>query len=117
MQWLWFALGQMLNILRQANLVAASSSNPVSKMREWVWRNLVGLLIRSAFALSTWYILTETNLGPVAITKLAGAEWVPNIPLSQMPLLALPFGIVFDLLFDMAIERWPWLKSKLPVLQ
>lgn len=113
MHWFCFIVGQVVNVFRQANLVAGSdpTKNPINSSFRWVYRNLVGLAVREVFAVTAFWLMLNTNLGALAITKIAGAEYVPNIPLAQIPIIGLPFGIMFSIGSDYLIEKWGWLKS------
>lgn len=118
MQWLWFILGQVVNVFRQAHLVASSGTknHSITTMWGWMYRNLVGLLVREVFAIALWLLLTHPAAGPAII-----AYWKPDYAkyasiFVEIPFLAAPFGIIFSIGADYALERWPWLKRHIPAL-
>lgn len=120
--WLAFVLGQMLNIVRQAKLVAGCKpeKNPIRSALVWIRRNLVGLIIREGLSLAAWALVVYTPVGIYLIHTFAGQQWVPGEPLAvvlgRVPVVAFPFGIILSLAFDYLIEKWPWLKAKIPAL-
>lgn len=118
MQWLWFLLGQVVNVFRQANLVARSApeKNRIASMWSWIYRNAVGLAVREVFAIGGWLLLTHPQGGELLI-----AHWWPTYAkfvflLTEIPFLAAPFGIVFSIAADFALERMGWLKRHIPPL-
>jgi len=116
MQWIWFAVGQVVNVFRQASLVASSTSNPINSTWAWVYRNLVGLAVREIFAISAWMLLTHPRVGEAII-----AHWFPAYAkfasvLVELPFLAAPFGMLFSIMADYGMERFPWLKQHIPPL-
>lgn len=118
MQWIWFILGQIVNVLRQAKLVADSrpDKNSINSPWRWIYRNSIGLAVREVFAVSLWLLLVHPSAGPALI-----AHWKPEYaqyaPLfHQIPFLAAPFGIVFSIGSDYLLEKWPWLKAHIPSL-
>ena len=114
MVWLWFILGQVLNILRQAKLVAQSRSNPISSPWKWIHRNWVGLLVREAFAIGFWLVLVHQNAGPAIIESLKPGWGQYARVFVDIPFLALPFGIVFSIAADERLESSPNIKKHLP---
>ena len=118
MLWLCFIIGQGLNILRQSVLVAGSSpnKNPIASPWRWIYRNAVGLAIREVAAITFWLGLIHPVLGPAII-----AHWKPEYAqyarfFREIPFFAVPFGMVFSIGFDFGLEKWSWLKSKIPPL-
>lgn len=115
-QWLWFILGQVINVLRQAKLVAGSTKNPIDSPWRWMHRNAIGLLVREVFAIGGWLLLTHPQGGELLI-----AHWWPAYAkfvflLAEIPFLAAPFGIVFSIAADYGMEKLPWLKRHIPPL-
>lgn len=117
MQWLYFVLGQVVNVFRQAHLVARSKpeANPVSSTFRWIHRNLIGLAVREVFAISLWLVATSSKA-----EGLVGV-WFPQYAhftsaLVEIPFLAAPFGIVLSIASDYCLERWTWLKAHIPPL-
>lgn len=119
MQWIWFVLGQLLNVLRQAKLVAQSrpQKNPVDKWYKWIHRNLWGLLIRESFAIGTWLLLVHDAAGPAIIESLKPGWGQYAKVFVDIPFLACPFGIVFSILFDERLESSPNIKKHIPKLE
>lgn len=119
MMWLWFIVGQVVNVLRQAKLVAgcAAEKNPINTVGRWIYRNFIGLLVREVIAVGVWTVLVHPKLGPAALSYLMGAQWgqYANV-LSEVPVLALPFGIVWSIFADMWLETSPRIKAHIPAL-
>ena len=118
MMWLWFLLGQVVNVFRQASLVARSApeKNPIRSTWRWVYRNLIGLTVREVFAIAGWLVLTHPAAGQGLITY-----WFPTYAkfptlMIDLPFLAAPFGIVFSIGSDYLMERFDWLKRHIPPL-
>jgi hypothetical protein len=127
--WLWFAIGQVVNVFRQAHLVAGSApdkaqlvagsapdKNAINSPLRWIYRNLVGLAVREVFAIGLWLLLTHPAAGEAII-----AHWFPAYAkfvglLVEIPFLAAPFGIIFSIGADYFLEKWPWLKRHIPPL-
>lgn len=117
MQWVWFIVGQVLNVLRQAKLVAQSRSNPVGTKWGWIRKNAIGLAIREAAAIGAWMLLVHPDAGPAILESFKpGMGQYANI-FVQLPFLACPFGIVFSIFFDERLESSPNIKKHIPKLE
>lgn len=118
MQWLFFILGQVINVLRQAKLVAGSGpeKNPIGSKWRWIYRNAVGLMIREVAAITFWLLLTHPMAGP-ALLEMLRPDWGQYAQiLIEIPFLACPFGVCFSIWADERMESWPWLKKHIPAL-
>ena len=117
MMWLFFISGQVLNVLRQAKLVAQSKNNPINSPWKWVKRNAIGLAVREVGAITVWLLLTHHSFGPALVESLKpGWGQYANI-LHQIPFLALPFGMVFSIWADERLESSPSIKNQIPRLE
>lgn len=119
MLWLWFLLGQILNVLRQAKLVAQSNpaKNPIDHWYLWIRRNAIGLLIREVAAIGTWVLLIHPDAGPAIIDSVKPGWGQYASVFQQIPFLACPFGIIFSIFFDERLESSPNIKKHIPKLE
>lgn len=116
MVWLWFVLGQVLNVLRQAKLVAQSKpqKNPIDHWYLWIRRNAIGLAVREAAAIGMWLLLIHPDAGPAVIESLRPGWGLYAKVFNDIPFLACPFGIVFSIFWDERLESSPNIKRHLP---
>ncbi len=111
MLWLSFIIGQVLNILRRANLVGTSRSNPLDTWG-FIARNWVLLLIRGVLGAALWALLSHN---PSVLTDILGHfGWEVNLTIPLVPMCAVAFGITVDIFLDWGLEKVPFFKSELP---
>ena len=117
--WLAFSVGLILNMLRQAALVAHSKSNTVvNTIHGYLWRNAIGLTLRAVMDWALWAVITyNPQLFLNRVISIPGTTFsmTVNVPLI-VPVYILA-GIACDLFWDFVIEHWAWLQSKLPPLE
>lgn len=115
-QWLWFILGQIINVLRQAKIVAGSNKNPINSPWAWIHRNAIGLLLREVAAITFWLLLTHPMAGPALLDGIRPGWGRYAQLLIEIPFLACPFGVCFSIWADERMESWAWLKKRIPPL-
>ena len=110
--WGYFVLGQVLNVMRQAALISGSgkSASIRTVWRFW-YRNLLGILVRFAAAGILWAFTVYNSSAVANMLGFGSGLVVPDIWVVWFGA-----GVFMDLAVDYAIERWPSLKSKIPVL-
>jgi hypothetical protein len=102
--WLAFIVGQGAYILMRAKMAADSPlPNHVSSIKQYFVRSWIAFLIRWILGAG---IFSLAMAGP---WEIAGHH-IPQLP--RLIPVACMFGLCFDVAFDAAQTKWPWLKLK-----
>ena len=106
--WIAFLIGQILNVFRRAALVSSSPKNiQINSVWMFFVRNDVAFAIRGVLGAGLYALL------------MAGPWTVKTWTIPQLPkhwAVALMFGIVFDVVFESAQTKWPFLKLQFPTI-
>lgn len=113
--WLWFAVGEMMYVLKRAYFMVKGPSPTVTSYGTFFADFWPALIVRG-MAGATIYWLT---FYPDLIAKIA--SWVGlTSPIPQLPqigVVALLAGLSADAVLDMLIAKIPFLGSWLPTIQ
>ena len=110
--WPLFVCGQLLSILRKAELAVQATTNPIKSRREYARLYWVILLYRSVVALSIFWVWV---IYPAAFSSLAhsiGLTW--NLELPPTPPIAIFAGLLYDVGLEWVFNKVPSLRIDLP---
>jgi hypothetical protein len=121
--YLAFVVGQLLSVLRRADMATRSLTNPTPNRRTFIWRNWVPILIRSVLEfVFIFYPYREFDINTI-ISKFG---WHLPFLIPQSVVVAFLFGFFSDALLDWLLTlqtfpgtTWPiptWIKEQVPPL-
>jgi hypothetical protein len=99
-----FLIGQLLNIIKRADLVIQSPHNTTGSVKQYVLHYGVQLIFQLAFGVALFN-------GVLANDWLLGMIWKPLATVKWTASTAFFAGLIFDNLMDWAIERFPVLRQ------
>jgi hypothetical protein len=103
--WAAYMIGQLLHVLKRADMSVKSKISGVASIRQFLSLNWIAIVIRLG-AGAALYELVWRN--PKVIGALLGVSWLEQLPMGWA--VAFLFGLLSDLLVD-------WLTAKVPALQ
>lgn len=110
--WLAFALGQGLFLLKRADLARRSPLNGVKSIGEFFSRNWITLIFRGAIEFCLIFWPYRHNWADLVIAKLG---WNFHVHVPQSLVLAFLLGLASDMLMDWAVMQDSIAGVKIPV--